>query len=248
MKRIYFHYALFVLLFLVTFFDCKGAFCEGDTQVLAKIGEYVITSDQFKLLIQKLPQDQRVKLLVDENSRVKFLDRLIDTRLVYLEALRMGFDKNTDVIKKMELVKEQIVVSKYVEDEINQKISVSREAIEEFYRINRDRFIVSNPIRIRHILVLTESEAKAILERLRKGEDFIILAQNKSIDPSSKRGGDLGWLEKRVMAPNGCTRESMSVMALCRSWLRVEHCDRRLRAAVRRRAAGDVVGVLTLWR
>jgi parvulin-like peptidyl-prolyl isomerase len=43
-----------------------------------------------------------------------------------------------------------------------------------------------------HILVKTEQEAKAILERLNKGEKFANMAQSVSLCPSEKKGGDLG--------------------------------------------------------
>ncbi len=43
-----------------------------------------------------------------------------------------------------------------------------------------------------HILVKTESEAKAVQERLKKGEKFSAIAQACSLCPSGKRGGDLG--------------------------------------------------------
>lgn len=43
-----------------------------------------------------------------------------------------------------------------------------------------------------HILVKTEQEAKAVLERLNKGEKFANIAGEASLCPSGKRGGDLG--------------------------------------------------------
>jgi parvulin-like peptidyl-prolyl isomerase len=43
-----------------------------------------------------------------------------------------------------------------------------------------------------HILVKTEQEARAALDRLKKGEKFANVAREVSICPSGKRGGDLG--------------------------------------------------------
>jgi peptidyl-prolyl cis-trans isomerase C len=50
-----------------------------------------------------------------------------------------------------------------------------------------------------HILVKTEQEAKAILERLNKGEKFANIAQQVSLCPSGKRGGDLGTFGRGKM-------------------------------------------------
>lgn len=52
----------------------------------------------------------------------------------------------------------------------------------------------------RHILVADEESAKAVLERLNKGEDFAKIAQEVSQDPGSASvGGDLGWFGKGKM-------------------------------------------------
>jgi peptidyl-prolyl cis-trans isomerase C len=58
---------------------------------------------------------------------------------------------------------------------------------------------MSNKIHCAHILVKTEKEANAILERLKKGEKFSTIAKNVSLCPSKKRGGDLGTFGRGQM-------------------------------------------------
>ena len=50
-----------------------------------------------------------------------------------------------------------------------------------------------------HILVKSEREAKAVLERLKKGEKFSAIAKQISRCPSGKRGGDLGTFTRGKM-------------------------------------------------
>jgi len=50
-----------------------------------------------------------------------------------------------------------------------------------------------------HILVKSESEAKAVLERLKKGEKFGRVARAVSRCPSGKKGGDLGTFTRGKM-------------------------------------------------
>jgi peptidyl-prolyl cis-trans isomerase C len=56
-----------------------------------------------------------------------------------------------------------------------------------------------NEIHCSHILVKTEQEAKAVLDRLGKGEKFSKVAQEASLCPSGKRGGDLGKFSRGKM-------------------------------------------------
>lgn len=50
-----------------------------------------------------------------------------------------------------------------------------------------------------HILVKGEEKAKEILQKLQAGESFEKLAEENSLCPSKKRGGDLGWFGRGMM-------------------------------------------------
>jgi parvulin-like peptidyl-prolyl isomerase len=54
-------------------------------------------------------------------------------------------------------------------------------------------------IRASHILCRTKPEAEEVGKRLRSGKSFEELAKNKSLCPSGKRGGDLGYFGKGMM-------------------------------------------------
>jgi foldase protein PrsA len=59
---------------------------------------------------------------------------------------------------------------------------------------------LADKIKCLHILVKKQSEAIAIIERLKKGESFTTLAKELSIDKgSAKRGGDLGLFGRGMM-------------------------------------------------
>jgi len=54
-------------------------------------------------------------------------------------------------------------------------------------------------VKVSHILLKKEAEAKAVLEELKKGASFSKIAQERSLCPSKKRGGDLGFFGRGQM-------------------------------------------------
>lgn len=54
-------------------------------------------------------------------------------------------------------------------------------------------------VKVSHILVKTESEAKQILQKIAAGDDFAKLAKMFSQCPSGNQGGDLGYFGKGQM-------------------------------------------------
>ena len=58
------------------------------------------------------------------------------------------------------------------------------------------RAIMDGKMRARYILVGTVSEARNILEKLKEGQDFGALADQFSIAPNAKDGGDVGFFNK----------------------------------------------------
>ena len=56
-----------------------------------------------------------------------------------------------------------------------------------------------NEVHCAHILVKTDKDAQAVLERLKRGDKFGNIARDVSLCPSKKRGGDLGTFTRGKM-------------------------------------------------
>ena len=72
---------------------------------------------------------------------------------------------------------------------------------EEYYVKIPEVVSMAEKVHAKHILVKTEDEAKDIKARIDKGESFEDLAQEYSLCPSKREGGDLGWFGRGVMVP-----------------------------------------------
>ena len=93
-------------------------------------------------------------------------------------------------------MKNQLILNKLFEEETKDIITTSVD-IKKYYDENKTEFYTPEQIRASNIVVETEETAKAIIERLDKGEDFGDLAVELSIDPTAKENrGDLGYFDE----------------------------------------------------
>lgn len=58
---------------------------------------------------------------------------------------------------------------------------------------------MANKVSASHILVKTEAEANVVLYDVAHGKGFAEVAKEKSLCPSGKKGGSLGWFGRNQM-------------------------------------------------
>jgi peptidyl-prolyl cis-trans isomerase C len=170
-----------------------------DTKMVAKVGEAVITEGDIKSALEELAASLPPQLN-DSQKRDYALDYLIDLKLVATEAEKRKLGDTPDFKRKLDQTRERLLMESLLSAEGDK--GATEEATRKFYDDTIKTMKPTAEVRARHILVEKEDEAKAALERLKKGEDFAKLAGEISKDPGSgKEGGDLGWFEKERMVP-----------------------------------------------
>jgi parvulin-like peptidyl-prolyl isomerase len=83
-----------------------------------------------------------------------------------------------------------------IRDKITANINVDEEEAQKYYQENISQYTEPGGIKIAHILVETENEARDILAKIKDGGDFSELARRYSTCPSKEQGGDLGVINK----------------------------------------------------
>lgn len=186
-----------ILAYLITFVGgCAG---RDDKQVLARVDRKdVITVADFNDRISKLPA--RYQEIVNKN-KAAFLDELVVDSLLHDEAMRKKLQKDPEVKDVFEEAKKKILISRLLQQEVGGKVTVSEEEIEQYYNANNDQFTTPEVLRASHILVKTEKEAKDALVELSNGRNFEDLARARSVDPTAKVGGDIGYFARRQLVP-----------------------------------------------
>ena len=129
------------------------------------------------------------------------LDNLIATTMLSQAAHKAKVQDDPDVKRRLATLEEQVVAQSYIEK------LVEKSATDAALKARYDKFVKDAPpreeVHARHILLSSEADAKAVIEELKKGGDFVKLAQEKSTDPSGKTsGGDLGYFTKEEMVPD----------------------------------------------
>lgn len=108
----------------------------------------------------------------------------------FLTSQKMTMEYLRDTIRK------DILVSK-LQEKLTANVTVTDDEVAAYYGANQDLFI---SVKASHILLENEEEAKKILERVKKGENFNELALQNSVDPTAKDNkGDLGYFRKGQM-------------------------------------------------
>jgi len=169
--------------------------------ILAKVNDTRITVDQFQQKWSQLPRPLQ-KAYSGPDGKKDFLNELIKRELLLQEAHKMKLDRNPVLGDRVEEYRQRLLLEATLRELVDKKIDVSEEEIKAYFDTHRDALPAIEEARAAHILVRTESEAKALLEKLRRGADFAALAKAYSIDAGSKdKGGDLGVIRKGQMIP-----------------------------------------------
>lgn len=157
---------------------------------------------------QSIPQariDLRVKIAGTQGQpdtpelRKAIREDMINLEVMAQESLKMGLDKNAEVVQQLELAKQSVLVGAFVQDyAINHPIS--EDQLKQEYSKLKTK-LGDKEYSARHILVDTQEEAKAIIAQLGKKAKFEKLAEKSLDSGSAEHGGSLGWAVPNNFVP-----------------------------------------------
>jgi len=123
------------------------------------------------------------------DAQREYLQGLIDREIMLLETMKKNLDSAPEVLTKVEGERRRKLLSEFQRREIVEKIEVTEEQIRTYFEESG----LGREIRLSHMLVETEEEARAALEEIERGESFADVARDRSMDPATaEHGGDTG--------------------------------------------------------
>jgi len=95
--------------------------------------------------------------------------------------------------------KNQLLKNTFIKRVIAPQVTISEEALKDYYLNHQKKFTKSDSFKIQQITVKTLDKAQDILNNLQKGADFSWLAKKWSVDTADEKNGEIGWLTEKDM-------------------------------------------------
>ena len=172
--------------------------------VIATVGHIKITQDEMDRRLSELSPLSRARYQ-NLDRRKELIDSLIRFELLSKEALRLGHGEHPEV----KLAYKQAMIRELLKHEVRSLVKIgdiTNDEIEAYYKEHIDDYQRPTLVRVSHILLKTEAEAKAKLKELQlhlKAEPkkarmtFGDFATTYSIDQESRaRRGDLQYFDQ----------------------------------------------------
>ena len=166
-----------------------------ENKVLAEVnGKEIRLSDVYELM-QGMDDRERF----NNNEGINILaDELINQELLLEDAKAKKYDQDEEFAKELEVVKNNMLKN-YAMHKVFESVTITDEELKEYYENNKETLFSPVTYTASHILVEDEKEADKIYEEIKDGKDFAKAAEEYSLDPSAKNGGQLGSFPRGVM-------------------------------------------------
>lgn len=167
----------------------------AEDYVMLKIAGEEVKASEVKARWERLFPDGSAPAFeaVSPETRRNFLQGVIAEQTLYDAAKKAKFDEQPDVRRLLEQAQRQALVHAWLDAQAEDV--VSEEVLKEAYQRKVRQLKEAQELRVSHILLYTEEEAREVYDALSAGKSFKSLAKSYSKDPvSAESGGDLGYL------------------------------------------------------
>ncbi|QSR89631.1 peptidylprolyl isomerase [Methylacidiphilum caldifontis] len=177
-------FIFFWVLGLAALFSQSGVM--EDDQVLALVNGVEIRKSYVLAELKKAgitkPDNQAI-----QNALVS----LVQQEILYQEALKLDLEKSKELLKAQEEFNRKALTELVVQKKIKVKPPSEGELRMRYAQLLKNFPKVE--YKLRHIVLPSRRKALEIMERLKKGENFSLLAMESIEKQTADRGGELGW-------------------------------------------------------
>jgi len=189
-------------------FSASVALAQDADPVVAKVNGTEIRQSDVALAEQAASQ---LPPMSAEQKRDYIIELLANMILVSQAAEEKKLGETASFKRRLAFARHRLLMGDYLNDIA--KSAQTEEALRKIYDEAKKESPPEPEVHARHILIqakpgddaagkAAEAKIKAVIERLKKGDDFVKVANETTEDPSGKTtGGDLGFFSKEQMVP-----------------------------------------------
>ena len=178
-------------------------------QVLAKVGDREITLGEYAETLERMDPFERIRYQSADRRRL-LLNEIIQVELLAEEAKRRGLDKQPETQERLrQILKDELL--RDVHHDVPGPSEISDAEVHAYFDAHHDEFKEPERRRVAHVVVATEAQAKAALQKAEgaSAADWGKLVADISMDKPAKSAapaptelaGDLG-----IVGPPGHPR------------------------------------------
>lgn len=139
------------------------------------------------IVLQYRRMNPTVRPFVDTfEGKRGFLNDMINRELMLQEAEARGLTETPELAALLQRFENGLLAEKFYLTNFRRKVEVTDQELRDLYERRGEE------ARLRLILAASQETAGEVRQALERGDDFITLARQRSVDHSKNRGGDLG--------------------------------------------------------
>lgn len=183
-------------------FTGKAVFAEnpklpvmGGKQVLATVNGDPVTLEGFLRVMASIHEDTSEKQIEKSRNLSVVLDRLINIKLIYQEALNIGLDELEEVIIPVEEYRKKTLRQYLYAYHVRNITKPDKKDVERIYGES------VKELKVTSLLMEREEDVKALEAGLKSGEDFDELARRMTLEGKAKGGEESRYIKSRELNP-----------------------------------------------
>ncbi|MEI6127959.1 MAG: peptidyl-prolyl cis-trans isomerase, partial [Pseudomonadota bacterium] len=147
--------------------------------------------------VDSMPDWMR-KQFEGKQAKAEFVKKYIADELFYRKSLKLGYDKDPDVLKKVKAAEKELMVNKVLESELKDKIKIEDEDVKNFFAAHAADYEQKEAVKVSLIKAGMKEIADRVITDVKAGKDFNALARKISLDTASAKDGGRfpGWVRK----------------------------------------------------
>jgi parvulin-like peptidyl-prolyl isomerase len=166
-------------------------------KVAAEIAGEKIYLEDINDALDSMPEWIR-KQFEGKEKKTEFLKKYVADELFYRKAIKLEYDKDPEVRRKLANIEKELLVNKVLEEEFKDKIKIEEDDLQNFFEAHKQDYLRKEAVKVSLIKAGMKEIADKITENLKSGKDFNQLAREISLDKeTAENGGKFsGWVRK----------------------------------------------------